>query len=361
MMELQTREISFFGTPFHNAKIRITPDKRYASAIDFISAVSDNKSPRNVWIAVSKRIKQLPDINTDIRSMVSSYSFPGQGQRPTPTINARGIIEMFWLIPGKKVQLFRRNCGSILVRFLGGDKNLIDELCVNNREAENPTTHQAFFSSNISQLETSNNSVKDLTGVDEEICLYTRKLELKFSYKKKELELELVYKRKHDNDAINMIYKRARIELIKLESVKEDVSLRPKRKILIPQLIIIHKNEARGVYKSKIDHLPFMVIRCQTRSVKGTYKSLRERYPNMAVLCHMYNPNPISIFSRFQEEIPIKRHGNHFDLQEVYNNINKKIDAIMSKIRNMATFLPQSKKQLGECLKAIKPKRRTHI
>jgi hypothetical protein len=46
---LRQETINFQNTPFWDRVIRVTPDKKYASALDVISAVSTATNRRAVW------------------------------------------------------------------------------------------------------------------------------------------------------------------------------------------------------------------------------------------------------------------------------------------------------------------------
>jgi hypothetical protein len=55
--------------------------------------------------------------------------FKGRGQRETPVADARGIVEIIMLLPGHHAACVRRQASELLVRYLGGDLALVDEVC----------------------------------------------------------------------------------------------------------------------------------------------------------------------------------------------------------------------------------------
>ena len=55
--------------------------------------------------------------------------FAGRGQRDTPMTDAKGIIDIIMLLPGQQAARVRRQAAELLVRYLGGDLSLVDEVC----------------------------------------------------------------------------------------------------------------------------------------------------------------------------------------------------------------------------------------
>lgn len=50
------------------------------------------------------------------------------GQRFTPVINAWGLIQLLWILPGKRAARFLEQSADILVRYLGGGNHSYDEI-----------------------------------------------------------------------------------------------------------------------------------------------------------------------------------------------------------------------------------------
>ena len=75
-------------------------------------------------------------------SKAYNFRFPGQGQRETPVTDARGIVEIVMLLPGKAAASVRKQAASILVRYLGGDLSLVEEVASNRLAQESlPEDH----------------------------------------------------------------------------------------------------------------------------------------------------------------------------------------------------------------------------
>ena len=59
----------------------------------------------------------------------SHCRFKGRGQRDTPIATIRGAVELAFLLPGRHAARIRRQAADLLVRWLGGDLNIISEVC----------------------------------------------------------------------------------------------------------------------------------------------------------------------------------------------------------------------------------------
>jgi len=91
------------------------------SVLDVIGAVTGVANPRNV-------LQALREAHPEAVQDLDSYKFPGKGQQETLVGDAREIVEVVLLLPGKAAADFRKESAKILVRFLGGDLSLVEEL-----------------------------------------------------------------------------------------------------------------------------------------------------------------------------------------------------------------------------------------
>ena len=72
------------------------------------------------------------------------FKFAGQGQRETPVTDAGGIAEVIMLLPGRAAVSFRKEAASVVVRYLGGDLSLVEEIAQNRLLQEQlPDSHPA--------------------------------------------------------------------------------------------------------------------------------------------------------------------------------------------------------------------------
>ena len=76
---------------------------------------------------------RLKEGHPEFLTFCKNFQFEGQGQRPTPVVDARGLVTLLNLLPGHKAAAFRAKSADIIVRYLGGDPTLIAEI---NRNAE---------------------------------------------------------------------------------------------------------------------------------------------------------------------------------------------------------------------------------
>ena len=79
---------------------------------------------RKIWERMQEA-QSLSGVST--RHAAQTFKFPGQG-RETPVAAVRGIVEMLFLVPGKRAAAFRRSVADVFVRFVGGDPLLLEEV-----------------------------------------------------------------------------------------------------------------------------------------------------------------------------------------------------------------------------------------
>jgi hypothetical protein len=109
--------------------IRRTSDNpTRVSVYDLISAITGQDTGH-----INTYFTRLCNAHPEVNAMCVLFKFQGQGQRPTPVTDARGMVTIINLLPGPRAAQFRASSAEILVRYLGGDKTLVDEI---NRYAE---------------------------------------------------------------------------------------------------------------------------------------------------------------------------------------------------------------------------------
>jgi hypothetical protein len=109
---------------FAGKEPRITNE--YVSVYDIIKVAGNQKNPRMVW----ERLKET--YGEEVVSFCDNLKFPGAGQRETPCINAKGLVKLLMWIPGKLAQEFRSQTADIMIRYLGGDTSLVNEIKYTN-------------------------------------------------------------------------------------------------------------------------------------------------------------------------------------------------------------------------------------
>ena len=99
------------------------------SILDLIAAVTGTVSPSVTWAELSKKLTGDGDVaRAACNITVEDYKFSGQGQRLTPVTDARGAVVIINTLGGSRAATFRLKCADVVVRYLGGDETLIDEI-----------------------------------------------------------------------------------------------------------------------------------------------------------------------------------------------------------------------------------------
>ena len=121
--DIKTQLAALLG---HTVKrIRITDDvPPRISVIDAAIALT-GKSHHDVAQDFRRISEQYPEVGTKC----SHFRFKGRGQRDTPITTIHGLVELVFLLPGRQAAQVRRKAAELLVRLLGGDISLVDEVC----------------------------------------------------------------------------------------------------------------------------------------------------------------------------------------------------------------------------------------
>ena len=75
----------------------------------------------------------------ELATICSQYKFNDKGRgshQQTPAADARGVVHILMVLPGQGAGLFRMNAADVLVRYLGGDPELVTEVWANRRAQE---------------------------------------------------------------------------------------------------------------------------------------------------------------------------------------------------------------------------------
>ena len=77
----------------------------------------------------SQAVRNIYEKYPEVHEKIMDFKFPGRGQRKTAVTDARGIVEVVMLLPGRHAAHVRRQAAELLVRYLGGDVSLVGEVC----------------------------------------------------------------------------------------------------------------------------------------------------------------------------------------------------------------------------------------
>lgn len=115
---------------FKGSKIRYTTeDPKRVSVYDIIKAITGVVNPRDAFAKLQQEKKELVDEFYNLQ-------FTGAGERPTPVCTVPQVIELINVLPGVRAAKFRLAGAKVLVRFLGGDDSLVEELRENAERME---------------------------------------------------------------------------------------------------------------------------------------------------------------------------------------------------------------------------------
>ena len=122
-------------------QIRKTDDSPpMVSVLDVISVIKgcNGSTARGAW-------KRLNEAHPETVSFCNTYNFQANGTgTPTPVTTASGIARIIMLLPGKAAAGLRETASDLLVRYLGGDTTLVEEIYGNRQIQEQlPQTHPA--------------------------------------------------------------------------------------------------------------------------------------------------------------------------------------------------------------------------
>ncbi|CAB1105060.1 unnamed protein product [Ectocarpus sp. CCAP 1310/34] len=106
----------------HGATIRVDKNEQVGSVIDTIRMVLGGDSS-----AANTSLNRLILANEELGTRCTQLRINGKGKF-TPVADAKTLIEIVWLLPGKKAREFRRQSSEKVCRLLGGDLSLVSEI-----------------------------------------------------------------------------------------------------------------------------------------------------------------------------------------------------------------------------------------
>jgi len=84
----------------------------------------------------SHTLQHLKEAYPEVGHLLSNFRFAGRGQRDTPVADVRGIVEIIMVLPGRAAAQMRKAAANVMVRYLGGDLSLVDEVAANRLTQE---------------------------------------------------------------------------------------------------------------------------------------------------------------------------------------------------------------------------------
>jgi hypothetical protein len=99
-----------------------------------------DKDPYSTW----QRI--LNEHVDEVQAFCTNLKFPGSGQKLTPVINVHGMVKLLFWLPGEMAKQFRSKSAETMIRYLGGDLTLIDEIkMIDQNHTQNPNNIAQVF------------------------------------------------------------------------------------------------------------------------------------------------------------------------------------------------------------------------
>ena len=85
---------------------------------------------RRLWARI---LEEHPTLTSVCSSVQFPMKGPGRPGQATPATDAKGIVPVIMVLPGKAASGFRRTMSDILVRYAGGHPSLVEEVYANRR------------------------------------------------------------------------------------------------------------------------------------------------------------------------------------------------------------------------------------
>jgi hypothetical protein len=105
-----------------SVRVAVINGVKMVSAYDVIRLVIEpTNNPRCYW---ARAIRKYPELTHGGKS----HKFPGERQQITPVIDAKRVVVLLNVIPGRAAANFRLYSADIVVRYLGGDDKLVSEI-----------------------------------------------------------------------------------------------------------------------------------------------------------------------------------------------------------------------------------------
>ena len=116
--------------------VRWDAETRRGSVLDVIRLVteSDARYASKTFARITEAYPSVVRTSVDIEdglpteSNIGSFQFSGERQRSTPVAPLKTLVEIAWLLPGRRAAEFRRAGAATMCRVLGGDLSLVDEI-----------------------------------------------------------------------------------------------------------------------------------------------------------------------------------------------------------------------------------------
>ena len=121
--EIRRELAQLLGKDVHSVNRIRTTEKCDVSVIDVVMGVTGKTNNES-----AEAFRRLCEAYPEVGKKVPHFKFPGRGQRETPIANLATMVEIIMLLPGSTAAAVRVEASKLLVRYLGGDLKLVDEV-----------------------------------------------------------------------------------------------------------------------------------------------------------------------------------------------------------------------------------------
>ena len=140
--EPHDQAVDFMLPMIDTSKIRKTDENPPRVAVFDLIAVLTGQTANNSAMTYSRLISSHPEVTTGC----GYFKFKGRGQKFIPVTNAKGAVMIINALPGKVAAKLRIEWADVIVRYLGGDLTLVQEIAHNRTVQDNtPDDHPLRF------------------------------------------------------------------------------------------------------------------------------------------------------------------------------------------------------------------------
>ena len=111
---------------------KTSEDPPRVSIFDVIQVIAKVQNPRKTWETLKSNYPEVVSSGYNF----TDFQFAGQGQRATPVCEIRMAVEIVMLLPGRASASVRAKAADCLVRYVGGDLTMVQEVAANRLAQE---------------------------------------------------------------------------------------------------------------------------------------------------------------------------------------------------------------------------------
>jgi hypothetical protein len=117
------------------------------SVFDFITVVGGQRNPKDTW-------QRILNEHSEELGIVAKCDYSQFGKtKKTPVVNVQGMVKLLFWLPGELAKQFRSKSAEVMIRYLGGDITLIDEIkAIDQVHIENPNNVAQVFRQEVQGL-----------------------------------------------------------------------------------------------------------------------------------------------------------------------------------------------------------------